>query len=366
MPKIPGIFERPAKSGVWWISYCDTEGMRHREKIGRRSLALDAVSRRRLEVKDGRYIPPTKGARLTFRELAQAAMTQKKLRLAPLSYETDLMRLAKLLPLIGNVPADRLTPDRVEETLAGLRSTVSGSTANRYRSLISSIYAFALRSGRIAVNPVSRVKRYRENDSRIRWLKPAEEAAIRKTIDHLAHEAEFDLALHTGMRRGEQFLLKWKDCDLETGILTVKGKTGRRHIVANRSALRALRTLKALTPEDARFVSPDATDDVRRDWRRWLEDAVKKAKVEDFHWHDLRHTFASRLVMRGVDIRTVQELLGHKSIVMTMKYAHLARDHRQAAAEKMNDKEATPMTDTKKGGDKGSGGKDKGGKDGGK
>lgn len=339
MAKIPGIFERPAKSGVWWISYCDAEGARHREKIGRRAQALDAVSRRRMEVREGRYIPPKKGARLTFRELAEAAMVQKKLRLAPLSYETDQGRLRKVLPLIGSLPADRLTPDRLDETLAMLRAGVSGSTANRYRSLISSIYAFALRSGRLAVNPVSRVKRYRENDSRLRWLKAGEEASIREAIradaDGLAHEAEFDLALHTGMRRGEQFLLRWKDCDLERGILTVKGKSGRRHITANSKAVAALRRLAKITAGET-YVCPDASVKVGRDWRRWLENAAKKAGVEDFHWHDLRHTFASRLVMRGVDMRTVQELLGHKSIVMTMRYAHLAADHRQAAVEKMN------------------------------
>src|SRR3984957_4512889 len=132
---IRGIFERPPRSRTWWISYCDVEGKRHREKIGRRSAALDALARRRVEVKDGRFIPPKKGARLTFRELATAAMVQKKLRLAPLSYETDIIRLGKLLPLIGNVPADRLTPARVEETLATLRASVSPSTANRYHSL---------------------------------------------------------------------------------------------------------------------------------------------------------------------------------------------------------------------------------------
>src|SRR5579872_4053846 len=125
MAKIPGIFERPPKSGTWWISYHDSEGKRHRERVGRRSMALDAVSRRRTEVREGRFIPPNKGARLTFRELAHAAMAQKKLRLAPASYETDKMRLAKLISLIGNVPADRLTPDRIEETLATLRSGVS-------------------------------------------------------------------------------------------------------------------------------------------------------------------------------------------------------------------------------------------------
>lgn len=344
---IPGIIERPKGSGIHWISYLDATGKRHKEKIGRQKAALDALSRRRMEVKDGRFIPPKKGARLTFRELASAAMTRKKLRLAPLSYETDMIRLGILLPLIGSVPADRLTPARVEETLETLlRTGISKSTANRYHSLMSSIYAFALKSGRLSANPLSRVKRYKENDSRIRWMRADEEVTVRAAIldpdDQAiplvvcqAHLAEFELALHTGMRRGEQFFLEWKNVDLERGNLTVKGKTGRRHVKANRSAVAALTRLQQISGT-GKYVCPDATDEARRDTRRWLEDALKKAKVADFHWHDLRHTFASRLVMAGVDIRTVQELLGHKSIVQTMKYAHLAQDHRQAAVEKMN------------------------------
>lgn len=344
---IPGIIERPKGSKTWWISYLDVTGKRHKEKIGRQKAAIDALARRRAEVKDGKFIPPKKGAHLTFRELASAAMTRKKLRLAPLSYETDMIRLGILLPLIGSVPADRLTPARIEETLASLRASVSASTANRYHSLMSSIFRFAVDDGRLSANPLSRVKRFKENDSRLRWLRPEEEVSLRKAIldpdDQAipaivcqAHLAEFDLALHTGMRRGEQFFLEWKNVDLERGILTVKGKTGRRHIVTNRSALAALGRLNDLTA-GGKYVSPDASDEAKRDSRRWLTDALKKAKVADFHWHDLRHTFASRLVMRGVDIRTVQELLGHKSIVMTMRYAHLAADHRQAAVEKMNE-----------------------------
>jgi site-specific recombinase XerD len=68
---------------------------------------------------------------------------------------------------------------------------------------------------------------------------------------------------------------------------------------------------------------------------RWFNDAVREANVKDFKWHDLRHTFASRLVMAGVDIRTVQELMGHKSITMTMRYAHLSPQHRIGALEKL-------------------------------
>jgi integrase len=341
MSKIPGIFERPPNSGIWWISYYDADGKRHREKAGRRPAAIDAVSRRRREIKDGRYIPPHKGARLTFAELAHAAMAQKKIRLAPSSYEMDTMRLKKLLPLIGNVPAQALNAMRLEETLAHLKQSVSNSTVNRYRALISSIYSFGIRSERIGFNPVARVKAYPENDSRLRWLRPEEERRIRRELVADSNEWELDLALNTGMRRGEQFTLRWKDVDLDRGILTVKGKTGRRHVLANEGAVGALRKLQNLSGE-REFVCPDNDGKSKRDWRHWFEDAVGKAKVTDFRWHDLRHTFASRLVMAGVDIRTVQELLGHRSIVQTMKYSHLAADHRKAAVAKMKVDAAVP------------------------
>jgi integrase len=334
---VRGIFERPPHSGVWWISYRDAERKRHREKIGRRAAAIDAIARRRLEVKEGRFIPPRAGARLTFRDLATAALAHKKNRLAPLSYETDVQRLTNLVPLIGNVPADCLTPVRIAETLDHLKASLSGSTVNRYRSAISSVYSFAVSVGKMTTNPVSRVKRYRENPSRLNWLRPEQEQAIREAIDTNRHEAEFSLVLNTGMRRGENWNLVWRDVDLAHGNLTVHGKTGRRHIPANASAREALLLLQKISGDDE-FVCPDrnATKDAARDFRQWFEEAVKKTGITNFHFHDLRHTFASRLIMEGVDIRTVQELLGHKDIKTTMKYSHLADDHKKAAVEKMN------------------------------
>jgi site-specific recombinase XerD len=336
MSKIPGIFERPPDSGVYWISYTDTDGNRRREKAGKLSAALDLQGQRRAQVRKNEYIAPRQKRVWNFQRLAAETIKNKALRLAPLTIETDTFRLKKLLPLLGGTRFDRITSERVEETLATLRrSGLSTSTCNRYRSFISSCFSYAMKINRTAANPVARVSRFKENDPRVRWLRPEEEARIRKAFVADAHEWEFDLALYTGMRSGEQFGLKWKDCDLERGILTVKGKTGRRHVIANEDAVAALRKLHKLTGEKE-FVSPEANDGLmKRAGRRWLTVAAAEANVKDFKWHDLRHTFASRLAMSGVDIRTIQELLGHKSIVMTMKYAHLSSDHRQKAVAKI-------------------------------
>jgi integrase len=141
---------------------------------------------------------------------------------------------------------------------------------------------------------------------------------------------EFSLVLNTGMRRGENWNLVWRDVDLVHGNITVHGKTGRRHIPLNAAAKEALLLLQKISSDDE-FVLPgrNAAKDVTRDFRHWFEDAVEKAEINDFHLHDVRHTFVSRLIMEGVDIRTVQELMGHKEIKTTMKYSHLAEAHKK-------------------------------------
>ena len=122
-----------------------------------------------------------------------------------------------------------------------------------------------------------------------------------------------------------------------------------RHVPLNAPALGALGILKKqakpkapvfLNARGERLTSP----------RYWFDPAVETAGIEDFTWHCLRHTFASRLVMAGVDLRTIQELMGHKSIQMTCRYAHLAHTHQLAAVEKLANLGSTQTaepTDTK-------------------
>jgi site-specific recombinase XerD len=327
---------------LFGIDYRDAGGARRRILVGRDPAeAYALLADRQREAAAG----PSAGSR-PFRELVTAALEHKKLHLAPQSYATDVGRLDTLLAIIGEKTIEQATFEVWDKVLKDLkRSGSSGSTVNRYRSVASSIFSFGMRAGLVQINPLARVLRFQENPSRVRYLLEAEEIKLRAAIRRECsdREPELDLALYTGMRRGEQFTLKWIDVDLSLGRLTVYGKSGRRYIYANKSAVEALdKLLRRRDLELARsgaegsaYVCDETLNDTQRDWRRWFETCLRSAGIKNFHWHDLRHTFASRLVMAGVTLSDVQELLGHKSILMTMKYAHLAPGHSQAAAEKI-------------------------------
>jgi integrase len=345
---IRGVFERIPGSGIWYVSYYDADGKHHREKIGRWSTAVSVYQKRKSEILEGKFTPPARERRLTFRELAQERMDAKRKKLSTLGYETDEYRLKPLLDAFGDLPASKISSGQIELFLAGLRERgispaakkrgVSGPTANRYRSLLSSVFSFGVRAGKVAANPVARVEPFRESEVRVRFLDAVEETAIRKAIrkDWPEGEGEFDLLLNTGMRRAENFGLKWEHVDLDNSILTVYGKGGyRRFVPINSLARAALLKLYEQSNGSAYVCSYRKSED-QVDWNEKLEGCVKSAGVENFRpYHDLRHTFASRLVMAGVDLRSVQELLGHRSIVTTMRYAHLSPGHQKANVEKL-------------------------------
>ena len=343
-----GVYEHPRGSGCWWIHYYDGAGRRRREKVGRYQRAVNLYLRRQIEKREGHLPPAGRRQGPAFADLADLAMAAKKPRLAARSYSTDQSRLRRLKELFAGLKAAQVTPGVIEEKFQALHAEeFSTSTINRYRALLSSVFSFAVQTGQMTANPVRRVKGYPESDARIRFLSADEEEALRQAIvERFAQgEAEVDLALHTGMRRGEQFDLRWDQVDLERGLLTVFGKRKpsgerRRFVPINRAARAALEKLYAQSA-GSEYVCPGRRRPVQTDWRRWFEECAKSAGILNFTWHDLRHTFASRLVMAGVDLASVQKLLGHRSITTTMRYAHLSPGHLLAAVEKLNST-ATP------------------------
>jgi integrase len=156
-------------------------------------------------------------------------------------------------------------------------------------------------------------------------------------FDHL--QPTVIISLNTGLRQGELLSLNWSDVNIPGQQLSIRGanaKSGKtRHIPLNSDATMALRRWRQQSSDSNVLVFPGVKGKkivaVKTAWARLL----KAAKLENFRWHDMRHDFASRLVMAGVDLNTVRELLGHSDIKMTLRYAHLAPEHKATAVEKL-------------------------------
>lgn len=147
------------------------------------------------------------------------------------------------------------------------------------------------------------------------------------------------LSMNTGLRRGELLKLKWSNIDTTRASLTVDAVTAKdgetRHIPLNDEALTVLKQWKEQPGVKGIYVFANRDGEPMNDMRTSWEKVLEKAEITDFRWHDLRHHFASKLVMAGVDLNTVRELLGHSDYKMTLRYAHLAPEHKAAAVAKL-------------------------------
>ena len=181
-------------------------------------------------------------------------------------------------------------------------------------------------------NPGKKVKLPREKNTRLRYL---EEEEIKKLYDACAEHLKpiVIVALNTGMRKEEILNLRWEDLDFRSRIIyTLDTKNNkRREIAMNDIVYRTLLAIRKIP--DSSWVFCKKNGERYGNVRKAFEGAKKRAGIVDFRFHDLRHTFASHLVMAGVDLKTVQELLGHKSFEMTLRYAHLSPDHKKVALD---------------------------------
>ena len=325
-----GVFEKIPGSGVWWIQFFDSQHRRRREKVGSRSAAIKLVEKRRTQAREGIKMPENLRAKpASFAELAERALAYSKANKR--SYSHDEQRMEHLKEELGNRLAEDISRGQIQKWLDSKAEDWAIATRNRHLALLKLMYRLAEEDGSIKMNPARLVRQVKEDNSRVRYLSDAESKTLREVIQksYADHLPEFEIALMTGMRQGEQFTREWNDIDLDAGTIRLsQTKNGKCRFVSLNS--RALAVMKML------HKSSIGTGRVFGNLKpRWFADAVKDAKLLDFTWHDLRHTFASRLVMAGVDIRTVQELLGHKSITMTMRYSHLSPEQRMAALEKL-------------------------------
>jgi integrase len=230
-----------------------------------------------------------------------------------------------------------ITPARITEALASL--TCSPPTRNRYFAALSHAFTVAVNHWEwLEASPTRKIRKHKENKPRARFLSPEERqrllAVCKKSRNPLLYPAVV-LALSTGMRQGEQFGLTWNQVDLKRGrILLEDTKNGeRRAVPLTGHALEVLRGMVRRIDSPYVFPSEDGKSpiDLRTAWRN----AFKKAELEDFKWHDLRHTFASELAMSGATLAELAEALGHKTLQMVKRYAHLTEGHTSKVVERM-------------------------------
>jgi integrase len=329
---------------MWWIRYSDGNGKIRREKAGTKSQAQKLYLKRKADVLAGRKLPENfRAAAPLFSELAASALEYSTSRKK--TYRDDEIRMERILAHLRDRRADEITPHEIERLLNALTKTPA--TFNRYRALLSLTFRLAVDNRVLAYSPVRAVKQKRENNARDRFLSDEEEGRLRKAIQQFAPKSlsEFEFALHTGFRRSEQYGLRWSDVDLDRRIITVReSKHGfSRRIPINDLLLSLLKDLRSRKTSDYVFAHQNGSP--KKTPREWFRKCLDEAKISDFTWHCLRHTFASRLVMAGADLRTVQQLMGHKTIQMTIRYSHLAPEHQLYAVQLLCRKQAGVAAD---------------------
>ncbi len=245
------------------------------------------------------------------------------------------------------MPVSELHQQRVEKFLNErmTEKKLSPSTRNRHLAHLSSRFNRGKEWGLISDNPAQGIKLLRENGARTRFLDGHEIERL-LTASSESFRPILVTALHTGMRKGEILKLKWPDVDFNNSIITIQeSKSGKKRMLPmDDTVCETLKVLPSRFKKGYVFPSPVGEGKPLYDCRKQFSNTVKQAGIDNFRFHDLRHTFASYLVMSGVDLMTVKELLGHATLTMTMRYSHLAPDHRMRAIKALD---SAYRTDTK-------------------
>jgi hypothetical protein len=373
-----GLFEKFPGSNDWWIRY-RVDGVIHREKIGDRKEAKIAYADRILKAAKGSPFP--KNIKLAhedqvkFRELAVDAMRNYR-QSGGQDCRNFEGRMTLIVEEFGGRTAASIKPAELLDWLSDPDHGWSPGTRNRYRNVLGKTYKIAMANSKVSSNPAHSVPLLNEAGSFVgRYLRDEEEMRLREVINrrYPHHIEEFDIAIHTGIRKSEQYGkppqkepdeslglgpskrtglalvpkrnvktadvdvdewqggLDWEQClDAVRGgtkirlTKTKNGSDGDVHL--NQDAVNAFRALYARRPHDGRIFQTTRGEDIHNP-RAWFEECVEEARIKDFTWHSLRHTFISRLVMRGAHLKEVQELARHRTLAMTARYAHLSPTH---------------------------------------
>ncbi len=307
--KHKGVFERDKGSNIWLVRFTSHDGKRVSRCIGTFSDACNFVDEQKVRVRRGIMAPIPSHRGVRYSQIVSEAIARSDKSRS--DHRNFVQRLNVTVEQFGNRMADTIQPSEFAGWFDEMEDDRewSNATINRYRAAMSKAYKLALADGKVSRNPVRLVPAKPENNGRLRFLSPEEEERLRAAIKRECYIRQLDIALNTGMREGEQFSITRDQIDFEQKYVYLsKTKNGSdRYVSLNSTALTTFRELKA--EHEHREFDENATlflswqHKPMADPREWFSIACEDAKIVGVTWHTLRHTFASRLVMKCVDLK---------------------------------------------------------------
>ncbi|RLU00598.1 tyrosine-type recombinase/integrase [Ketobacter sp.] len=310
--------------------------------FNRKTDAKRWVTNTEAAIREGRHFKTTESKKHTLSDLIERYIKY----VLPAKPKSQLKQAAQLRwwqSEIGYLTLSEVTPARLGEARDKLQRGRQPATVVRYMAALSHAFTIASNEwGWLEDNPLRKVRKPVEPRGRVRFLDEDERSRLLAACKQSECEALYPvavLALSTGMRQGEILSLEWSQIDLARGyIYLTETKNGERRTVPLVSHAKQLITdLSKVRRIDTNLVfpstiKPEAPIAIRRPWG----DALKAAEIQDFRFHDLRHTAASYLAMNGASLAEIAEILGHKTLQMVKRYAHLSEQHTSRVLESMN------------------------------
>ncbi len=335
------VYMRKYEGGLtrWAIDFKDSSGKRVQKIVPLATTKEEALTALQEEVRrefDAEYRAKRDREKIKFDRLAEVYL-EDYAKVNKKSWRDDRYRIeAKMNPFFGEFRLDEISSLQIERYRAErLKAGVTKSTVNREITILKTMFRLAIDWGLAETNPVLKIRLFSEKDTaKQRVLRPEEETKLLAACPpHL--KPIVIVALHTGMRRGEILGLRWKQVDLEAQIIRVENtKSGSNRLIPiNRVLMGEFEALRASQGTSGLIFANPRTGAPYTEVKKSFKAACKAAEIKDLRFHDLRHTFATRLIEAGADIVTLKELLGHFSIRVTQRYTHPSQEQKRAAVE---------------------------------
>ena len=330
------IFQR---GKAWWIDY-SYKGKRTRRSLKTTSKKVAELASKSIDVQIAKEeLNLSAPRKVSFATFCERFLSWYKVQNSKNSYQ-DYENLfnSTIIPYFKDYYLNDISTELIENYKIFRRMKIKPATVNKELTALRHLFKKAMQWEYALKNPLTNVRKLKVSQTKFRFLTLDEiDMLLERSSEYV--RPIILTAIHSGLRKSELFKLEWSDIDFERGILSVTAK-GERHtknyknreIPMTDQLIACLKNLKVrnnwvFCKEDGQPYSGDI--------RKSLASAAKRAGIARFNLHNLRHTFASHLVMEGIDLPTVQELMGHSSITTTMIYAHLAPEHLKKAIERL-------------------------------